>query len=102
MKSTITAKENLSILKIEGELNSVTSEELSRTVQPLLQGEIEVKQLQIDCRALTYVSSAGLRIFLMIQKAVKGRGGQVNITGLCPEVREVFDMTGFSALFTIC
>lgn len=48
-----------------------------------------------------YISSAGLRVFLSALKMMKKIGGQIILCGLHPYVQEVFDMAGFSQLFTI-
>ncbi|MBP2627128.1 MAG: putative anti-sigma factor antagonist [Firmicutes bacterium] len=48
-----------------------------------------------------YISSAGLRVFLTILKALQRSGGKIVLCGLNPYVREVFDMAGFSQLFKI-
>lgn len=48
-----------------------------------------------------YVSSAGLRVLLIGAKAAKAAGNKLVITGLSPAVREVFDISGFSKIFTI-
>ena len=48
-----------------------------------------------------YISSAGLRVFLSTLKMTKKLGGQIVLCGLQSYVQEVFDMAGFSQLFTI-
>ncbi len=48
-----------------------------------------------------YISSAGLRVFLSALKMMKKIGGQIVLCSLHPYVKEVFDMAGFSQLFTI-
>ena len=50
---------------------------------------------------LGYVSSAGLRILLKAAKQAKGRGTWLALCALHPHVREVFDVSGFSNIFTI-
>lgn len=55
----------------------------------------------IDMAGLGYVSSAGLRILLKAAKQAKGRGTWLALCSLHPHVREVFDVSGFSNIFTI-
>ena len=55
----------------------------------------------MDLAEVAYVSSAGLRIFLKGVKAAKATGDRVGLTGLSPAVYEVFDISGFTAIFTI-
>ncbi|MBO7377156.1 MAG: anti-sigma factor antagonist, partial [Clostridia bacterium] len=51
----------------------------------------------IDCEKLKYISSAGLRIILRTKKSVP----DTKVTGVSPEVYEIFDMTGFTEMMTI-
>ncbi len=48
-----------------------------------------------------YISSAGLRVFLSTLKMLKKNGGQIVLCAMQSYVQEVFDMAGFSQLFTI-
>ena len=50
---------------------------------------------------MTYTSSQGLRIFLMLQKSVNARGGHLVMKNMSPQVKEVFDITGFSNIIKI-
>jgi anti-anti-sigma factor len=55
----------------------------------------------LDFSAVDYISSAGLRVLLILQKKIKASGGSLSVRNLDSAVREVFDMTGFSAMFKI-
>jgi anti-anti-sigma factor len=57
--------------------------------------------IDIDCAAMSYTSSQGLRLFLMLQKSVMARGGKMVMRNMNPQVKEVFDITGFSNIITI-
>lgn len=57
--------------------------------------------LIIDFSKIAFVSSAGLRVLLIAAKKVKPYGGSVILSGLSNEVQEVFDISGFSSIFTI-
>lgn len=48
-----------------------------------------------------YISSAGLRVFLSTLKMLKKNDGQIVLCAMQSYVHEVFDMAGFSQLFTI-
>ena len=53
----------------------------------------------LDCTELSYISSSGLRIFLTLRKAAVAKGGKVIVRSICPDIRNVFVMTGFLNLF---
>jgi stage II sporulation protein AA (anti-sigma F factor antagonist) len=56
----------------------------------------------IDCPGLDYVSSAGLRVFLLVSRGAKRAGVALVICGLKPAVKEVFDVSGFSQIIAVC
>jgi anti-sigma B factor antagonist len=55
----------------------------------------------IDCAGLDYVSSAGLRVFLLAARASQRAGLAFAICALTPAVREVFDVSGFSRVIAV-
>ena len=59
------------------------------------------RALIIDCAALDYVSSAGLRIFLLAARTAQRAGISFALCALKPAVREVFDLSGFSRIIAV-
>ena len=55
----------------------------------------------VDFAGLDFVSSAGLRILLMAAKASKSGNGRLSLAALNRQVTEVFQISGFTALFDI-
>lgn len=55
----------------------------------------------VDCQKLTYISSAGLGVFMSFVEEIREAGGDIKICGLTPKVMQVFDILGFPALFDI-
>lgn len=82
---------------IIGRLDAVTALELDKTLSPQLDG---VEDLTVDLSELEYISSAGLRTLLKIQKRMD-RQGAMRLKNIRENVREVLDMTGFSDFLTI-
>ena len=81
---------------LTGSLNAATAGELEAAMAPVLGG---AKEIHFDFAGLEYLSSAGLRVLMMTYKRLGGAG--VRIDNACDDIREVFDITGFSALFDI-
>jgi stage II sporulation protein AA (anti-sigma F factor antagonist) len=50
---------------------------------------------------LSYISSAGLRVLLVVAKKVQQQHGKVALFGLSANVREVFTISGFDTIFSI-
>jgi anti-sigma B factor antagonist len=59
-----------------------------------------VTALIMDFRELEYISSAGLRVLLSARKTMNNQGSMV-IKNASDEVKEIFDVTGFSDILTI-
>jgi len=81
------------VLALTGHLNSFTVEALENSVNAVLSTDVE--HLIFDCHALSFTSSAGLRVFLSTAKQMKNRGGTCAFARLTPTVNEAFEMAGF-------
>ena len=84
-------------LKIIGRLDTTTAPELAATIDACAAG---IKELVLDCTALEYVSSAGLRVILKAQKLMNAQGN-MKLTHVNETIMEVFDITGFADILTI-
>jgi anti-sigma B factor antagonist len=84
-------------LILTGRLDTMTSKQLEDEI-PLLDGKGNVV---LDFAGLEYISSAGLRVLLVMQKKMNAQAGSMKLVGVLPEVREIFEITGFSGILTI-
>ena len=84
-------------LILEGRLDTATAPQLEATLNRVLAG---VTSLKFDLEKLDYISSAGLRVLLSSQKTMNKQGSMV-ISNVSPEVKEIFDVTGFTDILTI-
>ena len=82
---------------LEGRLDTLTAPQLDAELQNSLQG---VKSLVFDFAKLDYISSAGLRVLLTSQKTMNKQGSMV-VKNVSEEVKEIFEVTGFSDILTI-
>ena len=90
-----TAEGSILTLSVSGRLETITAPQLDAEVQALPE---DVAELVMEISSLEYVSSAGLRVFLMAHKKMKSRGGAMKISGANASVKKVFDITGFSPI----
>lgn len=82
-----------------GRIDSNTSGALEkRLLQHLAGGE---KRLVVDLLGVEYISSAGLRVLLLAANKLRPLGGQLVLCSMGQSVREVFELAGFTAVFTI-
>jgi anti-anti-sigma factor len=85
-------------ITIKGRLDTLTAPELQPTLLEAVRAD---KRTVLDFDGLEYVSSAGLRVLLMAEKAAKAAGSGLVIRNVSNGIREIFDMTGFSDILTI-
>lgn len=95
---TIKQEETMTI-SLTGRLDTITQESLAKELETVFSGE--AIDLVFDLSSLDYISSAGLRVLLTAQKKINGLGTAMRIIGAKPEIKEIFDMTGFSEIMTI-
>ena len=96
---TIEIKKNNqeTILEIVGRLDTITAPALDKTINEDIG---DTKNLVLDVKGMEYISSAGLRVLLSAQKKMQ-KIGSMKVTGVCEEVMEVFEMTGFADILVI-
>lgn len=92
-------EDEILVLELVGRLDTKTSGVFEKTVSTHL-GEGQ-RRFILDLAGMEYVSSAGLRIFLVLAKKVSGGTGSLALCGLNAQVKEVFDIAGFTRLFTL-
>ena len=87
------------VVSPHGRIDSTTSALLDRHLQGLAAaGQTRVV---IDFTGVDYISSAGLRVLLALAKRGRDHKGRVALFGMNDSVRQVFELAGFVALFTI-
>ena len=87
------------VLGLNGRVDASNASVLEQRVLALLDaGET---RLVIDCAQLQYISSAGLRVLLVAAKRLSN-SGKLALAALNNQIRDVFDIAGFSSIFQIC
>ncbi len=98
MNVNINTSENIVIISVEGSIDSKTAGEL----QSQIMGKVtETDNVLLDLSKVDFVSSAGLRVLLMIYRQIKSRNGKVILVGVSQEIIDVMSMTGFINFFEI-
>ena len=87
------------VLSPQGRLDSITAPAFEAVVRARIADGY--RNLVIDLGALDFVSSAGLRIFMIVGKTLKAERGHIVLCRLQDGVREVFRISGFDRIFTI-
>lgn len=82
---------------LKGRLDAATS----KTVEEFLLKKIDAgeKRLVLDLSGLDYISSVGLRVFMMAAKRLKVVQGKIVVCALSAPIKQVFEIAGFTNLF---
>lgn len=84
------------VIPLEGRIDSNNAGEFEDRVTSLID-EYGARQVELDAAGLTYISSAGLRVFVKLLKRLDG----VSLVNASPEVYDVFEMTGFTQMMEV-
>ena len=82
---------------LEGEMDTAAAIEAEQVLKPLYQSG--GKDVVIECKALEYIASSGLRILLGILKGAKANGSRVVLCNVNEDIKSVFTLTGFISIF---
>lgn len=91
--------EGVSVIELKGYLDAHTAPDLENAFQKLLN---EKKfNIVVNCRDLSYISSAGLGVFMAYVEDIRKNRGDIKLTNMTPKVYNVFDLLGFPILYEI-
>ncbi|MDH6359106.1 STAS domain-containing protein [Parabacteroides sp. PF5-9] len=99
MKITIEQEGSETLIRLVGQLDTLTAVDFEKEIQQVLQSEVAA--VVLDGAELTYVSSAGLRLLLTLQKGMTAKGGSLLLKNIKEEIMDIFNITGFSSILTI-
>lgn len=85
------------VLQLEGFLDAHTAPVFEQAIQTELDaGQV---RLVVSGEKLTYISSAGLGVFMGFIEQIREQGGDLKICGLTPKVLQIFEILGFHAIY---
>jgi stage II sporulation protein AA (anti-sigma F factor antagonist) len=99
MKIAEEKRSDVVVLKPEGSLDSSDSPKLEEAVLRII-GNGETR-LVIDLSSVAYITSRGLRVFLLGAKKMAEAGGSIAVCSVQDFVRKVFDTVGFQDMLTV-
>ena len=97
MNINIEKNNGITVLKIEGRLDTTTAPELEKTINA--EGD-SLENLVLDFKGVDYISSAGLRVLLSAQKKMNVQG-HMELVSVSEAVMDIFEMTGFADILEI-
>lgn len=88
-------------LHLKGRLNSVSAEYAEKAVLLQLENPDGMDKVQLDLSELTYLASAGLRIFVIAAKTAKAKGREFTLVKVPKNILEVLSLTGLTGFLNI-
>ena len=90
---------NVDLISIGGSLDAYSANDVESKLNSLIDaGQV---RLVVSLDKLEYMSSSGLRVLLATLKKVRKQQGDIRLACLKPNIKEVFDISGFTQLFNI-
>jgi anti-anti-sigma factor len=99
MNVNVLKSDDYSIISIEGRVDTTNADEFEKAVMEVV--ESGINKIILNCSGLNYISSSGLRVFLIVQKKMMATKGQLRLCSLLPGIREIFEISGFTTIFSI-
>lgn len=84
------------VVEVSGRLDVISAPLFDAQTASIFAGPCE--RVMLDCSALTYISSAGLRSILKIVKLSAAGGGRVGMFSVAPQILDLFEISGFQTL----
>ncbi len=98
MELSVSSTKKCEIVTVNGRIDSYTAPQLSEALNQVTGNK--TYNIILDLSAVSYVSSAGLRVLIDIQKKCKkDNQGEVLLVGIPPRVYETLELTGFIPQF---
>ena len=97
---TTDSEGDFAVIHLEGAVDAHTAPQFEEAVQKVIDaGE---NKIVVDCEKLSYISSAGLGVFMGFVEELREAGGDIKICGLTEKVKQPFEILGFETLFHFC
>ena len=90
---------SVNVLDLKGYLDAHTAPKLEEAFQKLLAARRF--NIVVNCKDLSYISSAGLGVFMAYIEDIRKNSGDIKLSNMSPKVYNVFDLLGFPLLYEI-
>ena len=88
--------EQVQVVRLVGDIDGATAPDAQAAIIGVAGPECKIL---LDMAGVSYMSSAGLRLLLVVYRSIKGQGGEVILAGLTDDLKDTMEMTGFLDFF---
>jgi anti-sigma B factor antagonist len=99
MQVTNREQDGVAIVTITGEIDSKTAPDAQGILLPFVE---QHHTIVMDLNGVSFMSSAGLRMMLLLYRHATAGNGKVAIVGLSDQIRDTMAATGFLGFFVVC
>lgn len=89
--------QDVNVVKLAGDLDGSNAPNVQAQIMPLATANVK---MILDMSEVSYMSSAGLRMLLVMYRTINSKSGKVVLVGLSEDIRDTMSMTGFLDFFT--
>lgn len=91
---------NVTVIAPAGRIDHATSDDFRKSLDGILETQGKAGEMLVfDLADVDYISSAGLRCFMLAARQAKATGSQLVVAALQPVVREIFEISRFTLVF---
>ncbi|PIE35321.1 anti-sigma B factor antagonist [candidate division KSB3 bacterium] len=98
MTFQISTVNHVTVVEIIGDIGGQAAREIQDHILPQIE---DASHILLDMHQVGYMSSAGLRLLLLLYRQVKEKNGHIVLAGVSEEIRDIMAITGFIGHFTI-
>ena len=99
MAVTIERQDNTIIAQVSGRVDGTNAAEFQDDLIPVTEGSNQ--SVILDIGELSYISSAGLRVILLIARTLRSKDATFIVCSPTDSIREIFEISGFSQIIPI-
>lgn len=88
----------IAVISLEGEIDGKTAPQAQEAIVPLMP---EGAPLVLDMSGVGFMSSAGLRMMLLLYRQGASKGCTMALAGLSEDISDTMDATGFLSFFVV-
>ena len=94
------SSDGFAVIRLEGAVDAHTAPQFEEAVQSVI--DDGQNKIVVDCEKLSYISSAGLGVFMGFIEEAREAGGDIKICGLSDKAKQPFEILGFESLYDFC
>ena len=95
---SVKQQDNVTTIELEGSIDGKTAPQFREEIRPALDS---ASRAILDLSKVGYLSSAGLRLLLLVYREFTAKQGKLVLVGVSPDIQAVMSHTGFLSFFTL-